>query len=65
MECPWCGMEIDRGTKECPFCKNEVKVGVIGSFTHIIRVTAIVALIGFTVLMLGDVLLDLLRRLLP
>ena len=65
MECPWCAMEIDRGTKVCPFCKNEVKVGATGSFGHVIRVTAIVVLVGFTILMLGDVLLDLLRRLLP
>ena len=65
MECPWCAMEIDRGTKVCPFCKSEVTVGSMNSMGHIIRVTAVVVLIGFTVLMLGDVLLDLLRRLLP
>ena len=65
MECPWCGMEIDRGTKECPFCKNEVTVGTLGSLGHIIRVTAVVVLIGFTILMLGDALLNLLRRFLP
>lgn len=64
MECPWCAMELERGTQVCPFCKNEVTVRSSG-FGNIIRVAAVVVLIGFTVLMLGDVLLDLLRRLLP
>ena len=58
-------MEINRGTKVCPFCKSEVTVGSMKAFGHIVRVAAVVVLIGFTVLMLGDVLLDLLRRLLP
>lgn len=64
MECPWCAMELERGTTECPFCKNEVTVRSRGA-GHVIRVAAVVVLLGFTVLMLGDVLLDLLRRLLP
>ncbi len=64
MECPWCAMEIERGTQVCPFCKSEVSVRS-QSAGHVIRVAAITVLVGFTVLMLGDVLLDLLRRLLP
>ena len=65
MECPWCAMEIDRGTKVCPFCKSEVTVGALSSLGHIVRVTAVVVLLGFTILMLGGGLLDLLRRFLP
>jgi hypothetical protein len=64
MECPWCAMEIERGTRVCPFCKSEVTVHS-KEFGYLIRVAAVTVLIGFTVLMLGDVLLDLLRRLLP
>jgi len=64
MECPWCAMEIEKGTKVCPFCKSEVTVRSNGA-GHMIRVAAITVLIGFTILMLGDVLLDLLHRFLP
>ncbi len=64
MECPWCAMEIDRGTRVCPFCKSEVTVRS-KEYGHVIRVAAVTVLIVFTVLMLGDALLDLLRRLLP
>ncbi len=64
MECPWCAMEIERGTRVCPFCKSEVTVRSKG-VGHLIRVAAVTVLIGFTALMLGDVLLNLLRRLLP
>jgi hypothetical protein len=64
MECPWCAMEIERGTLVCPFCKSEVTVHS-KSAGHVFRVAAVAVLIGFIVLMLGDVLPDLLRRLLP
>ena len=64
MECPWCAMELERGTKVCPYCKNPVTVGSEGR-NRIFKVLAFLALAGFIVLMLGDALLSLLRSLLP
>ena len=64
MECPWCAMEIEKGTQVCPYCKNAVTVRSKG-VGYVIRVAAVTVLVGFTVLMLGDVLLNLFRRLLP
>lgn len=63
MECPWCAMEIERGTRVCPYCKNPVVVGSSGR-NKVFKVLAVLALAGFIVLMLGDVLSGLLSRLL-
>jgi hypothetical protein len=64
VECPWCAMELERGTKVCPYCKNPVTVGSKGR-NKIFKLLAVLALVGFIVLMLGDALLSLLRSLLP
>ncbi len=64
MACPWCAMELERGTEICPYCKNPVRVGSKGR-NKIFKVLAVLALAGFIVLMLGDALLSLLRNLLP
>ena len=64
MECPWCAMELERGTEVCPYCKNAVTVGSKGR-NKIFKVLVVVVLAGFIVLMLGDVLLSLLRSLFP
>ena len=62
MECPWCAMDLERGTQVCPYCKNPVTVGA-KSRNKIYKVLAILALAGIIVLMLGDALLSLLRSL--
>jgi len=64
MECPWCAMEIEKGTVVCPYCKNKVIVGSSGRRTAF-KLIAAVALLGFIALMFGDALLGLLRRFLP
>lgn len=60
MECPWCAMELESGTEVCPYCKERV---VVGSRRRggMFRLFAILALIGFTILLLGTSLPDLLR----
>lgn len=60
MECPWCAMELEPGTEVCPYCKERV---VVGSRRRggMFRLLAILALIGFTILLLGTSLPDLLR----
>ncbi|MBN2288624.1 MAG: hypothetical protein JXQ83_04775 [Candidatus Glassbacteria bacterium] len=63
MECPWCAMEIERGLDECPFCKNPVRVGSKGRSTAF-KVLAVLALLGFTALLLGTALPVLLHWLL-
>ena len=63
MECPWCAMELERGTRVCPYCKNPVVVGSPGR-GKVFKVLAVLALAGFIVLMLGDALSGLLSRLL-
>ena len=64
MECPWCAMEIERGLTECPYCKNAVTVGSKGRNTAL-KVVAVVMLLLFISLLLGNVLPDFLRFLLP
>lgn len=64
MECPWCAMELEPGTEVCPYCKERVVVGSRGR-GRLFRLLALLALIGFTVLLLGNALPGLLRSLLP
>jgi len=64
VECPWCAMEIEKGTEVCPYCKNPLTVGS-KSRNKIFKVLALVALISFIALMLGDALPCLLRFLFP
>ncbi|MCE5269818.1 hypothetical protein LLH00_00865 [bacterium] len=60
MECPWCAMELEPGTEVCPYCKERV---VVGSRRRgsLFRLFALLALIGFTILLLGHAGQDLLR----
>ncbi len=60
MECPWCAMELEPGTEVCPYCKERV---VVGSRKRgsLFRLFAILALIGFTILILGTAVPGLLR----
>jgi hypothetical protein len=64
LECPWCAMEIERGTEECPYCKSPVTVGSKGR-SIVFKVLAVIALVAVTGLLLGNVLPGLLRFLLP
>lgn len=64
MECPWCAMEIEKGTEVCPYCKSRVVVSSRGR-NRLFTVIAVIALAGFTALMLEDALRGLLNRFLP
>jgi hypothetical protein len=60
MECPWCAMELESGIEVCPYCKERVVVG-LRRRNGLRRLWAVLALIGFTILLLGTSLPDLLR----